>query len=138
MAWARPFAVTGQVGYAFPTRRRDLGAPDDNPRILTWGLALEYSLPYLQAHVRDVGLSPLLSRLTPLVEASFETPLTGPDRTTTGTINPGLIWAGRRFQLGAEAMIPINQASGRHVGAVIQLHMYLDDILARSVGRPIW
>ena len=138
MAWAWPFALTGSLGYAIPSRRRDPGEPDDNPHVVTWGLALEYSLPYLQAHVRDIGLSPFLSGLTPVVEASFETPVTGPDRTTTGTINPGVIWAGRRFQVGAEAMIPINEASGRHVGAVIQLHMYLDDLLAHSLGRPIW
>ncbi len=138
MDWARPFAVTGQIGYAVPSRRRDAGEPEDNPRTLVWGVALQYSLPYLQAHVRDVGLPPFLAHVTPLVEASLQTPLTGADRTTTGTINPGLVWAGRRFQIGAEAMVPINAASGRHVGAVIQLHMYLDDILPHSIGRPIW
>lgn len=138
MAWARPFAVTGQLGYAFPSRRRDPGEPEDNPRTLVWGLALEYSLPYLQAHVRDIGLPDVVAHITPLVEASLQTPLAGPDRTTTGTINPGLVWAGRHLQLGAEAMVPINSASGRHVGAVIQLHMYLDDILPHSLGRPIW
>ncbi len=138
MAWARPFALTGSLGYAIPSRRRDPGELDDNPHAVTWGLALEYSLPYLQAHVRDVGLSSFFSRLTPVVEASFETPVTGSDRTTTGTISPGLIWAGRRLQVGAEAMIPINEASGRHLGAVIQLHMYLDDLLAHSLGRPLW
>ena len=138
LAWARPLALTGSLGYAVPARRRDPGEAEDNPRVIVWGLALEYSLPYLQAHVRDVGLPSLLARLTPIIEASLQTPVTGVDRTTTGTINPGLIWAGRRFQLVAEAMVPINAASGRHVGAVIQLHMYLDDLLAHSLGKPIW
>ncbi len=76
--------------------------------------------------------------MTPLVEASIETPLTGPERTTTGTINPGVIWAGRHFQLGLEAMIPLNALSGRHVGAVMQFHMFLDDLFPRSLGKPIW
>lgn len=136
--WARPFALTGQLGYAIPTRRRDPGEPDDNAKVLQWGFSLQYSLAYLQGHVRDIGLPQPLAGLTPIVEASFETPTTGPDRLTTGTINPGLIWAGRRLQLGAEALIPVNRASGRGVGAVIQLHMYLDDILPRSLGRPLW
>jgi hypothetical protein len=138
MGWARPFAVTGQAGYAIPTRRRDPGEADDNPRVLSWGLTLQYSLAYLQAHVRDVGLAAPFDRMVPLVEASFTTPVTGPDRRTTGTINPGVIWAGRHVQLGAEALVPVNAASGRHVGGVVQLHLFLDDIFPRSIGRPIW
>jgi hypothetical protein len=138
MGWARPFALTGQLGYDIPTRRRDPGETDDNPRVLSWGLTLQYSLAYLQAHVRDVGLAAPFDRMVPLVEASFETPLTGPDRRTTGTINPGVIWAGRHVQLGAEALVPVNAASGRHVGGVVQLHLFLDDLFPRSIGRPIW
>ncbi len=138
MGWARPFAVTGQVGYAIPSRGQDPGEPEPNPRVVEWGLTLQYSLPYLQAQVRDLGLPQPFAGMTPLVEASLETPVTGPDRTTTGTINPGVIWAGRHFQLGAEAMVPVNAASGRHVGVVVQLHMFLDDLFPRSLGKPIW
>jgi hypothetical protein len=136
--WARPFALTGQIGYAIPTRRRDPGSPDINPRVLRWGLTLQYSLPYLQTHVRDVGLGAPFDRLTPLVEASLSTPLTGPSRRTTGTLDPGVIWAGRHLQFGAEALIPVNAASGRHVGAVVQVHMFLDDLFPHSIGKPIW
>ena len=138
MAWARPFALTGVAGYAIPTRRRDPGEADDNPRVLSWGLSLQYSLPYLQGHVRDIGLPQPFAGMTPIVEASFETPVSGPARTTTGTINPGVIWSGRRLQLGAEAMLPVNRASGRGVGVLMQLHLYLDDMLPRSLGRPLW
>lgn len=138
MGWVRPFALTGQVGYAIPSRRQDPGEPDPNPRVLEWGLTLQYSLPYLQGQVRDLGLPQPFAGMTPLVEASLETPMTGPDRTTTGTVNPGVIWAGRHFQLAAEAMIPVNRASGRHVGAVVQFHMFLDDLFPHSIGKPIW
>ncbi len=138
MGWARPFALTGQFGYAIPARRRDPGEVQDNARALEWGLTLQYSLSYLQAHVRDVGLPAPLNGLTPLVEASFHTPLSGPDHQTTGTVDPGVIWAGRHFQLGAEALIPINAASGRHAGVIVQLHMFLDDLFPRSIGKPIW
>jgi hypothetical protein len=136
--WIRPFAVTGQLGYAIPSRTRDAGSPGVNPKVLQWGLTLQYSLPYLQRHVRDIGLPAPFDGMTPLIEASLETPLTGPVRTTTGTVNPGVIWAGRRFQLGAEALVPVNAASGRHVGAIVQVHMFLDDLFPRSIGKPIW
>ena len=92
----------------------------------------------LQSQVKDLGLPRPINGLVPIVEASFERPLTGRDRTTTGTVNPGLIWTGRRFQLGAEAMIPVNRASGRRVGAILQLHLYLDDLFPGSLGRPAW
>ena len=138
MGWARPFALTGQVGYAIPARRQDPGQPDPNPRVLKWGLTLQYSLAYLQTQVRDLGLPQPLAGLTPVVEASLQTPLTGPDHETTGTVNPGVIWAGRHFQLGLEALVPVNAASGRHVGGIVQLHLFLDDLLPHSIGKPIW
>ena len=138
MGWARPFALTGQIGYAIPSRRQDPGEPDPNPHAVEWGMTLQYSLPYLQSQVRDLGLPQPFAGMTPLVEASFESPVTGPDRTTTGTINPGVIWAGRHFQLGLEAMIPVNAESGRHVGAVMQFHMFLDDLFPGTIGKPIW
>ncbi len=138
MGWARPLALTGQLGYAIPSRHQDPGEPDPNPHVLEWGLTLQYSLPYLQSQVRDLGLPQPFAGMTPLIEASLETPTTGPDRKTTGTVNPGVIWAGRHFQFGLEAMIPVNRESGRHVGAVMQFHFFLDDLFPHSIGKPIW
>ena len=57
---------------------------------------------------------------------------------TTGTINPGVIWVGNYFQVGVEAMIPINRQSGTGVGAIAQLHLFLDDIFPTTIGRPIF
>ena len=137
LAWARPFAVTGRVGYAIPTRAHDGDEP--NARTLTYGVALEYSLPYLTSHVRDLGLPEFVNQLTPLVEASFETPVgNAGGAKTTGTINPGVIWSGRHFQVGAEATLPVNRQSGRGAGVLVQLHLFLDDLFPRSIGRPIW
>jgi hypothetical protein len=31
---------------------------------------------------------------------------------TVGTIQPGIIWSGTYFQIGAEAIIPVNKQSG--------------------------
>ncbi|THD79370.1 MAG: hypothetical protein E7812_09875 [Phenylobacterium sp.] len=137
LAWAQPFAVTGLVGYAIPTRPRD--GEDQNPRVLTYGVAVEYSLSYLTSHVKDLGLPDFVSGLTPLVEASFETPVANAaGAKTTGTVNPGVIWSGRHFQLGAEATLPINRQSGKGAGFVVQVHFFLDDLFPRSIGRPIW
>jgi hypothetical protein len=136
LAWARPFALTGLAGYAVPSRAHD--GDERNPRVIAWGLALEYSLPYLAAHVKDMGWPQFVDGLTPVVEASFETPVGRRAGRTTGTVNPGLIWSGRRFQLGAEATAPINRDSGRGLGVLVQLHFFVDDLFPHSIGRPIW
>ena len=88
---------------------------------------------------RIVTLAVLL--LAPLVEASLQTPVgnTATSGTvTTGTINPGFIWVGKDFQVGVEAMIPVNRQSGSSVGVIGQLHFFLDDIAPNSLGRPLF
>ena len=114
---------------------------DRRPRFLVYGGSLQYSLPYLKANVADLGLPDLINRLIPIVEAQFQTPLGNDFVTglrTTGTVNPGVIWAGHQFQLAVEALIPVNRASGSGVGVMGQLHFYLDDIFPASIGRPIF
>jgi hypothetical protein len=137
LSWARPFALTGVVGYAIPTRATEDG--ERLPQTLTYGFALEYSLPYMASHVKDLDLPQFVNHLTPVVEASFETDVGhGASGPTRGTVNPGLIWSGRRFQLGAEATVPINRQSGKGTGVLIQVHFFLDDLFPHGLGKPIW
>jgi len=146
----RPLALTGSLGVAIPRRAAttttaadpDTGAlvtsVERNPHVLQLGFAVEYSLPYLQSFVKDVGLAEPFSRLIPLVEVSLQRPLDRvADKKTTGTINPGVLWAGRQVQLGLEAVIPINRQSGHGVGVRAQVHFFLDDIFPRGIGRPL-
>jgi hypothetical protein len=146
-------AITGQVGYAIPGRNSttpfgidpDTGDPtvdtEFHPRVLNWGATIQYSMPYLKSAVVDLGLPDFINHLIPIVEASLQTPvgdtLTS-GTTTTGTINPGFIWAGNTFQVAVEALIPINRQSGTNIGAIAQLHFFLDDIDPRGIGKPIF
>jgi hypothetical protein len=147
--WARPFAITGQFGYAIPGQRTtDTVDPttgdvdtEFNPQVLVWGGSLQYSIPYLKSAVVDLGLPDFFNRLIPIVEVSLQTPVANTFSSgtmTTGTINPGLIYVGNSFQLGVEAMIPVNPESGNGVGAIAQLYFFLDDIFPNSIGRPIF
>ena len=137
LPYLRPFAVTGNLGFDFPTKTESAGSP--NPNNFNYGFAFEYSLPYLQCCVKDIGLPPPFSQMIPLVEVSFTTPINRitPGVTTTGTIQPGIIWSGTYYQIGAEAIIPVNKQSGPGFGGVVQFHVYLDDLFPRSVGKPI-
>jgi hypothetical protein len=153
LSWLRPVAITGQVGYAIPGRNStttfdiDPGSgattadTEFHPRVLEWGGSLQYSMPYLKSAVTDLGLPDFINHLIPLVEASLQTPVgntLSSGTTTTGTINPGVLWVGNTFQVGVEALIPINRESGSNVGVIAQLHLYLDDIDPRGIGRPIF
>ena len=149
MGWARPFAITGQVGYAIPGTNATMTVDPDtgdidtefNPRVLIWGGSLQYSLPYLKASVVDLGLPDVINRLIPLVEVSLQTPVANTmssGTVTTGTVNPGLIYVGDTYQLALEAMIPVNRDSGTGVGVIGQVHFFLDDIFPNSIGKPIF
>jgi hypothetical protein len=136
LGFVRPFAVTGNLGFDFPTKPESAGTP--NPNNFNYGFAFEYSLPYLQCCVKDIGLTAPFNRLIPLVEIGFTTPINRTEGVqTVGTIQPGLIWSGTYFQIGAEAILPVNKASGRGFGGVVQFHVYLDDLFPRSIGKPI-
>jgi len=136
LPYLRPFAITGNLGFDFPTQATTAGVP--NPNNFNYGFALEYSFPYIECCVKDIGLRPPLSQLIPLVEVAFTTPISrGQASQTIGTIQPGIIWAGSYFQIGAEAIIPANRLTGHGYGVVVQLHFYLDDIFPRSIGKPV-
>jgi hypothetical protein len=135
--YLKPFAVTGVVGVSLPDDRSIDGT--GNPDSFNYGFTLQYSLPYLQQHVKDIGLTAPWDHVIPLVEFSFTKPIDrADDDSTTGTINPGFIWAGQTSQVGIEAILPINHASGSGIGAMAQLHFYLDDIFPTTLGKPLF
>jgi hypothetical protein len=149
--FARPLALTGTVGYSVPGSSQTVTTSIDNgvvstdveyhPQVVNWGLSLQYSMPFLKSAVRDFELPDFINHLIPIVEAQFQSPvanLTGVNPKTTGTVNPGVIYATNYYQVGVEAIIPINRDSGRSVGAMAQLHLYLDDLLPTSLGKPLF
>ena len=153
LSWIRPVAITGQVGYSIPDTRfaTIVGVDPDtglqtvdtefHPYVLNWGGSVQFSMPYLKSAVVDLGLPDFIDHLIPLVEANLQTPVSNTltsGTLTTGTINPGVIWVGNYFQVGVEALIPINRQSGSNVGVIAQLHLYLDDIDPRGIGKPLF
>ncbi|MGF6752657.1 hypothetical protein [Paraburkholderia sp. GAS42] len=131
LSYLRPLAITGEIA---PNLTTNASAPNS----VDWGVTLQYSIPYLQSSVKNIGLGEPFSNLIPVVELPMTTCTAGPcSGHTTGTVNPGLIWLNGWGQLGIEAQIPVNRASGRHTGVLLQAHFYLDDIFPNSVGKPL-
>jgi hypothetical protein len=138
--WLRAFAVTGQIGYQIPTRSFDVAQGTFIPQVLAWSGSIQYSMPYLKSEIEDLQLPDFINHLIPIVEFQMQTPVAnnlGNSFVTTGTINPGAIWVGTYFQVGLEAMIPVNRESGTGVGFIGQIHLYLDDMFPNTLGQPL-
>jgi hypothetical protein len=138
--YLKPLAITGSLGVTIPSHRktvtntvnedRDIEQDTErHPTTIPYGIAITYSIPYLQSFVKDVGLGTPFDRMFPVIEFNFETPVSGPDkRRTTAFANPGLLWAGKYVQLGMEAQVPMNDFSGKNVGVRGLVHVFIDDI----------
>lgn len=132
LSYLKPLALTSLISPNISTNRNQSDSVD-------WGFTLQYSLPYLQTHVKDLGLSEPFSQLVPVIEFPMNTCTSGDCAgQTTGTINPGLLWVGHTMQLGLEAQIPVNHATGSHTGVQLQVHFFLDDIFPHSIGAPLF
>lgn len=130
--YLRPFAITGILSPELPARRSE-------PDRLNWGFTVQYSLQYLQSTVKDVGLGAPFDRMIALIEVPVKTCLNKDcSGQTTGTVNPGVMWVGKYAQVGVEAVIPVNNRSGRDIGGLIQLHLFLDDMFPTTFGQPVF
>jgi hypothetical protein len=103
------------------------------------GFALEFSLPYLEQVVMDVGIPKPFKDMIPLVEFTVTDPEDrGQAGQATGTICPGVLWESHYMQIGAEAIIPVNGRTGNHVGGILSVFIFIDDIWPHVFGHPVF
>jgi hypothetical protein len=131
-----PFAITGNLGFDFPTKVESAGVP--NPNNFNYGFAFEYR-PALPPMLREGHrTSRAVQSADSLGRGRLYDPINRVSASQTiGTMQPGIIWAGQYFQIGAEAILPANHVTGHGYGGVLQFHIYLDDLFPHSVGKPI-
>ncbi len=142
--WIRPFAVTGEMDFSIPTV--SINADQSlNPTVLTYGATLQYSLLYENSFIHQ--MPDFVNKLIPAFEGIFSTPISniGPyvpgmfsPYDTTGVVGPSLYYIGQYFEVGVMAQVPINEESGRHVGALAIIDFFLDDIAPDTIGKPLF
>jgi len=143
IGWLRPLAITGQFGYQVADKKLKVdadGEPTNNGIANGWvgGLSLQYSIRYLQSQVKDYGLPEFVNRLTPLVEVAWSSPASKPnDSATQYLFGVGINYTADTYAFSVEALIPGNKQTGSHVGVIAQFHLYFDDLLPNSLGKPI-
>jgi len=130
--YLKPFAVIGQFGAEVPWGRND--DPAELATYFNYGLSLQYSIPYLQSFVKDVGIPRPFNKMFPFVELTYSNAMSGPQahHDGTGYWYPGVLWAGKYVELGLEAEIPLNNRTGNHTGVIGLIHLFLDDISPKS------
>jgi hypothetical protein len=134
----RPVAVTAELSESLPGQSLTNG--NQNSTNLNWGFTVQYSLPYYNSHVAEID-NDFFKNLIPVAEFAFSKPLYNfapGGNLTTGTFQPGAVYITDKWQFVLEAIVPLNSASGRGVGVVGELDLYLDDLLPDTLGKPIF
>lgn len=137
----RPFALTGELDYNIP----NTGYASGHGGLNSWsgGLTLQYSIPYLQTQIHDYGLPTVLANLTPLAELGWSSAAAGSALRPTGSptvflLGTGAVWTGEYYSLSTELLIPLNGAAQHGLGVIGQFHLYFDDLLPNTLGKPLF
>lgn len=144
VGWLRPFALTGELGYTIADKKLKVDPvtfdPVNNGMSNAWsgGLSLQYSLRYLSSQVKDYGAPGFINKLTPVVELAWSSPASKPTQDTTQYLwGVGVNYTTTNYAVGVEMLIPGNRNTGSHLGVIAQFHLYFDDLLPHSLGKPI-
>jgi hypothetical protein len=130
--YLRPLALQGFATY-------QLSAAPARPDNVLAGLAIEYSIPYLQSKVRALDLPDFVRGMTPIVETLVVTPTRNRGGATTAVIvAPGIAYSGEGWQFGIEARVPANRAAGTGAGVLAQFTVSLDYFFPDSIGKPLF
>ncbi len=151
VGWIRPFAVTSELGYTIADTRLRQTAPANpeqgiaasfnagNSNAWFGAVSVQYSVPYLQSQVRNVGLRGIFADMIPIVEFTWSSPASSPSNGSTAWIAaPGVIYLAQWGEVGVEALVPLDHAAGTNVGAVGLVHFFFDDLFPHSIGKPIF
>jgi hypothetical protein len=139
----RPLALTGELGYQIADKKLKIdanGDPTNNGISNGWsgGLSLQYSMRYLSSQVKDYGFSDFVNKLTPVVELSWSSSASRPTQDVTQYLwGVGVNYTATNYAVGLEMLIPGNSNTGSHLGVIAQFHLYFDDLLPHSLGKPI-
>ena len=104
LAYLRPLAITGVFGAEIPLANEDGNSASPTASRSSTASAIS------RTSCRTWAFRSFAEPDQPDRRAALQTPIEGEEKwKTTGTVNPGLIWAGKYVEVGVEAIIPINQ-----------------------------
>ena len=147
----QPLQFTGELSYAiadkefkqFTITDPATGAPTtraNNGYANSWSgaFSVQYSIPYLQNQIKDFGLPEPLAHLIPVAEFDWSSAAAYSGGSPTAwTMAPGFIYLRSWYEVGVEALVPLNKAAGTNVGFTVEFHVFLDDLYPHGLGAPM-
>ena len=129
LKYLRPFGFQGGVSY-LPA----LGGHTNH--LLSANQVIEYSLPYLNNNVRDLGLKSPLRNLFLFTEFNYSQLIEGPSGETFPSIvmTPGVAYVGYRFELSIGTQLALNSASvpDTHAAVLGLIDIFYDSIIPQA------
>jgi hypothetical protein len=134
----QPLQFTGELSYALADKEYKAYGNNGYPNAWAGSFSIQYSIPYLQNQIKDFGLPEPFAHLIPLAEFDWTSPAASPGTVSESwTVAPGVIYLRSWYQLGLEALVPLNKAAGTNVGFIVQFHVFLDDLYPHGIGAPL-
>ncbi len=147
----QPLQFTGELSYAVADREfkqftvvdpstgvTSTHANTGYPNAWIGSFSVQYSIPYLQNQIRDFGLPEPFAHMIPVAEFNWTSAAASPGGSPASwTLAPGFIYLRSWYQVGVEALVPLDKAAGTNVGFIVQFHVFIDDLYPRGIGAPL-
>jgi hypothetical protein len=133
LAYLRPLALQGDAGFEVSIDRA-------RTTTLAHNVAVQYSVPYLQSFVRDLGLRWPLNDLIADVEFNFEHGVNGDAQGKTSVFaTPGIVYMDQYVELGVAGRFPLNARAHDELdwGVMWIVDLFIDDIFPWTRWQPI-
>jgi len=130
--YLRPFAVQGDAGV-------EVSSGPGTATTIAHNIAIQYSIPYLQAAVRDFGIGWPFNDLIADVEFNFEHGVHGEEKGTNKiTTTPGIVYMDRWVELGVAGRFPLTGSAHDELssGVIFIVDLFIDDIWPASKWQP--
>ena len=131
--YLRPLAIQGDAGF-------EVSIDHDRTTTFAHNIALEYSIPYLQQFVRDLGIDYPFKDLIPVVEFNFEHGVHGEEEGKSSIITtPGIVYMDRYIELGVAGRFPLNDTAYQDMnwGVIGIVDLFIDDIFPQTKWQPL-
>jgi len=132
LQYLRPLAVQCDAGF-------EISIDHARTTTLAYNMAWQYSIPYLQSVVRDVGLGWPFNDLIAVTEFNFEHGVHGEDSGQARYFTtPGIVYMDRYVEVGVAGRFPLTGQAHEEInwggGGIVDL--FIDDIFPASNWQP--
>jgi hypothetical protein len=132
LRYLRPLAVQGDFG-------PEVSTGPGTETTFAHDLCFQYSIPYLQAAVVDLGIGWPFNDLIGVTEFNFEHVVHGEESgTNVISMTPGIVYMDRRLEIGFAARAPLSGSAHDefHWGIIGIIDLFIDDLWPATKWQP--